>query len=272
MRRLVLLGAFVCFAAISSLAQWPPVPPDPPAQAAHVRHREAANPSVAPSRVSTLQTAPQQVTPQQGPTTPPQVTFRNGELSIIAQDSSLGDILRAVKNQTGATIDLPMSVTDRVVGNFGPGPARDVLSTLLNGSHFNYVLLGSAADPSALEHVILLVKSNAPETSPRETATVTPPAPAENPDFAPETDQSGSDEGNLFAEDPNSPTDDQAQNPLAQQPGARTPEQMLQDLQQRQQDALQRVQQRQQELGINPSMQLPHMIPVPGAQGQPAPQ
>ncbi len=86
-----------------------------------------------------------------------------GQLTITAQNSTLGDILRAVRNQTGAAVDVPANATERVVGNFGPGPARDVLSSLLNGSHFNYVLLGSATNPDALEHVILIVKSSAAE-------------------------------------------------------------------------------------------------------------
>ncbi|MGH8337817.1 MAG: hypothetical protein ACRETL_13585, partial [Gammaproteobacteria bacterium] len=82
--------------------------------------------------------------PEQMPATPPQVAFQRGLLTITAENSTLGDILRAVRNLTGATVDVPANATERVAGSFGPGPARDVLSSLLNGSHFNYVLLGSA--------------------------------------------------------------------------------------------------------------------------------
>jgi hypothetical protein len=79
------------------------------------------------------------------PTSAPQVSFHNDQLTIVAHNSTLGDVLRAVRNQTGAAVEIPANATERVVGRFGPGPARDVLAVLLNGSHFNYVMLGSAA-------------------------------------------------------------------------------------------------------------------------------
>jgi hypothetical protein len=207
--------------------------------------------------------------PEQMPATPPQVSFSNGQLAINAQNSTLGDILRAVRNQTGATVDVPANATERVVGNFGPGPARDVLSSMLNGSHFDYVLLGSATNPDALEHVILIVKSNTtePAAGEPETASAKPPVPAENADMAAE-DQAP-EEGNIFAEDPATPADDQAQNPFGQPP-TRTPEQMLQDMQ-HQQDVQQQIQQRQQQLGIPPGMQGPRGLPMP-VPGSPASQ
>ena len=99
---------------------------------------------------------------EQTPASPPVVTFRDGELTIAATNSTLADILKAVRTQTGAEVDVPGNPTDRVVGQFGPGPARDVLGSLLNGSHFNYVLLGSATNPNALDRVILMAKSAAP--------------------------------------------------------------------------------------------------------------
>lgn len=125
---------------------------------------------------------------EQMPAKAPQVTFQNGQMTIVAENSTLADILRAVKTQTGADVEFPGSAPDRVVGHFGPGPARDVLGDLLNGSHFNYVLLGSATNPDALDRVILTAKSGgAPEASPpaEQTAEVNqqqqmnamPPAP-----------------------------------------------------------------------------------------------
>src|ERR1700732_3566561 len=101
----------------------------------------------------------------QQPASAPQVSYQGGQLTISAQNSTLGDILKAVRAQTGATIDLPGNASERVVGHFGPAPARDVLTALLNGSHFNYVLLGSPTDPSALDRVILMAKSGGPADS-----------------------------------------------------------------------------------------------------------
>lgn len=219
--------------------------------------------------------------PEQMPATPPQVTFQHGLLTITAENSTLGDILRAVRNQTSAAVDVPANATERVAGSFGPGPARDVLSSLLNGSHFNYVLLGSATNPDALEHVILTVKSGTtgeqqPAAAPPETAAATPPAPADNPDMASEDPADQGQEADIFAEEPATQGDEQAQAPFGQQPanGVRTPEQMLQDLQ-RQQEMQQQIQQRQQQLGINPGALGPRgglPAPAPGGAAPPQPQ
>ncbi|MFZ0801186.1 MAG: hypothetical protein WBQ09_15310 [Terriglobales bacterium] len=198
--------------------------------------------------------------PEQMPATPPQVAFQDGQLSITAQNSTLGDILRAVRNQTGANVDVPANATERVAGNFGPGPARDVLSSLLNGSHFNYVLLGSASNADALERVILIVKSSTGEPSATpETASATAPAPAETAEATTEDQAPEQGEENLFAEEPGNQAETPA--PAFGQPASpRTPEQMLQDMQ-RQQDMEQQIQQRQQQLGLPAGLQGPRGMP-----------
>jgi len=104
------------------------------------------------------QNAPTARTPNQTPAMGPQVLFKGGILTITSIDSTLGEILSSVHQQTGAVVDIPENLTERVAGHFGPGPARDVLVFLLNGTKFNYVLLGSATNPSGLERVILSSK------------------------------------------------------------------------------------------------------------------
>ena len=39
---------------------------------------------------------------------PPQVSYQNEQLTIVAPNSTLGDILRAVRKQTGAEIEIPV--------------------------------------------------------------------------------------------------------------------------------------------------------------------
>ena len=104
------------------------------------------------------------------PSTPPQVSYRDGMLTIVAQNSSLGDILREVHKSTGAAIDVPANATERVVARIGPGPARDVLASLLNGSTFDYVMLGSVTDPASLASVMLTMKTGVGAHSSAETA------------------------------------------------------------------------------------------------------
>ena len=86
----------------------------------------------------------------------PTVTYANGVLTISAHNSKLSDILREIRNQTGADVDISPQAEERVVTHLGPGPARDVLDSLLAGSQFNYVIVGSAADPKGLARVLLL--------------------------------------------------------------------------------------------------------------------
>ncbi len=106
------------------------------------------------------------------PPTPAKVTFQDGLLTISAQNSTLGEILREVHKLTGASIDIPASgANERVVTHLGPGAPRDVLAVLLNGSSFNYVMVGSNSDPTAVSSVILSSKpSSSPET-PAQTQT-----------------------------------------------------------------------------------------------------
>ena len=231
------------------------------------------------------------------PASPPQVSFQGGQLTISAQNSTLGDILKAVRTQTGATIDFPGNATERVVGHFGPAPARDVLTVLLNGSHFNYVLLGSPADPNTLDRVILMAKSGAPaESSPAPTqqANATPPAfnrPAAMPmaapmggvpggnsvvvegqeaqdeatdDSADATDDTQADDQSVQTEESDDQAaDEQQQQQQEGQQGVKTPEQLLQELQQRQQQI-------QQQQGIQPGVPPGvRQFPNPGMPGQP---
>lgn len=190
----------------------------------------------------------------------PQVTYLNGQLTIVAPNSTLGDILRAVRKQTGAEIDVP-SATDRVVTHLGPGPAREVMAELLNGSRFNYVLLGSPENQSGLTRVVLVAKTGAVGGSPGIQATDQQPpaamqagnmmaAPAqEPPPDATDADvvEDNADDTAEQAAD----ADQQPATPPQDQNGVKTPQQMLQEMQQRQ---LQLQQQQQ-----------PGQPPIPGA-------
>lgn len=92
------------------------------------------------------------------PAAPPKVSYQNGLLTIVAQNSTLGDILRDVHKLTGASIDVPPNATERVVTRVGPGAPRDVLASLLNGTGFNYVMMGSSSDPTGIVSILLTTK------------------------------------------------------------------------------------------------------------------
>ncbi len=196
------------------------------------------------------------------PSTPAKVSYQGGLLTISAQNSTLGEILRDVRKLTGASIEIPPGTNERVVTDLGPGAPRDVLAVLLNGSSFNYVMLGSNSDPTAVSSVILMAKpsaqgeaqtaANVYENNPRAApANRFPPQPGQAL-IAPavEADDSKDDDADDSADDqvqpqpqpgqpaqPGANAQDQQQQPEPNQPsaGPRTPEQILEMLRRQQQ-------------------------------------
>jgi hypothetical protein len=191
------------------------------------------------------------------PASPPQVSYQNGMLTIVAQNSTLGDILREVHRRTGAAIEVPPNATERVAARLGPAPARDVLASLLNGSAFNYVMVGSSADPATLASVMLTMKpaSGAGETAANAYQPSQQYAPPDRGQMAPGMGPGGpvaqpaANDEEADAEDPDAEEnadEDQAQgqaegNGAAAQDGSqpnagpRTPEQILEMLRRPQQ-------------------------------------
>jgi hypothetical protein len=178
---------------------------------------------------------------------PPQVSFENNQLTIVAQNSTLADILRAVRKSTGADIDVP-TAPERVVTHLGPGPAREIVADLLNGSRFNYVLLGAPGDDTALTRVVLVTKSGNESAAPDQPAPAPQPGMAQVNSLPPQPQEVPPDLNDQPTADENNAVDDNAdqqpppesaeqgpdQAPNPDQPQVKTPQQMLQEMQQRQ--------------------------------------
>jgi hypothetical protein len=93
------------------------------------------------------------------------VVYRNGQLTIDARNATLADVLKLVAEKTGATIDIPPGTgLERIVEHAGPGTANDVLMQLLNGSHFNFILVNSPQNPNALAQVLLSLQQEVPNS------------------------------------------------------------------------------------------------------------
>ena len=87
------------------------------------------------------------------------VTYANGQLTIDARNSTLAEVLKLVAQKTGATIEVPPgSGLERIVEHSGPGEPNDVLTRLLNGSAFNFVIVSSPQHPSQLTEVLLTLQ------------------------------------------------------------------------------------------------------------------
>ena len=106
------------------------------------------------------------------------VTFHDGLLHVSANRASLSDVLFAVHQRTGAQIAIPAGAEqEKVVGEFGPSPAPEVLAHLLNGSKFNFLIMSSSSDPRALDQVILSPRAEGPVSVQAARAQPAPQAP-----------------------------------------------------------------------------------------------
>jgi len=256
----LLIGAAVAGMAGSSFAA---AQQDAPKKA--VTRKPATKKAQPPAPLPSGPTGPMQPMPLDSiAAVPPQVTYQNNQLTIVAPNSTLTDILRAVRKQTGADIDIPPA-PERVVTHLGPGPARDVVAELLNGSRFNYVLLGSPDNDAVLTRVVLVAKSGIQDVTPNpgdndanRGVVQANGIVANQPETPPEMDGSEpsvEDNASVPEEPAPEPPPTEADQQSGDQNGVKTPQQMLQEMQQRQ---MQLQQQQQNGGGLGPSGMPPH--------------
>jgi len=101
--------------------------------------------------------------PSAAPAGAPNVVCKGNQLTIAANNSSLSSILADVRRCTGAKIDVPDAAADgRFFDTIGPGLTREVLSSLLSATSFNFVIVLSDSDPDKVESVMLMARA-APE-------------------------------------------------------------------------------------------------------------
>jgi hypothetical protein len=284
---LLLLAGFT-LPADRAFAQASPLPPQSAQasslKAASVPAASLAHKSKAQAKKSTPepevpQPPPPPPTLEQQPPVPPRVSYQNGQLTIDSKNATLSQVLRSVQTQTGASIDMPSGAgNERVVASLGPGKPKDVLEALLNGSKFNYVILGEPNKSGGVQKVILLSKNSASGDTAAMTAQnnahVPPQSQAVEPpeDEYPPPDQEVDNQNQLTPGQAGMPggeglTPDTINgSPTVVNPGNRTPEQMLQELQRMQQ------QQQQMQQQLNPANQQPAPSPFPSRPGTASPQ
>jgi hypothetical protein len=106
---------------------------------------------------------PPSSTPEQARSKPAQVTYEAGQLTIVADNSKLSDILALLRACMGADIDVPASASgERLWARIGPGPARQVLATLLSQTNLDYIIQASDTDPDGIRNVWLTPRTEGP--------------------------------------------------------------------------------------------------------------
>jgi hypothetical protein len=122
------------------------------------------------------------------------VTLRAGKLSIWADRASLSEVLYEIQRRTGADIPIPSGARNElVVVDLGPGPAPDVLADLLNGSPFNFVIVGVKGDPLRVSSAQISPRENKSQPQSLDRPSSPPPAnatpdPPPRPEPLPQTE------------------------------------------------------------------------------------
>jgi len=159
------------------------------------------------------------LTPVSLPQTPPlspepaepralHVSCEGDQLTIVADNSTLSEVLAEVSAQTRADIDIPAGASGERLANvrLGPGPAREVLTSLLSWTTFDYVIQASDANPQGIKSVFLVARSKTPTGGSAGTALASGRHPLASPP------RRGEEPNLSFAETSG------AQNPVSQQP------------------------------------------------------
>jgi antitoxin (DNA-binding transcriptional repressor) of toxin-antitoxin stability system len=123
------------------------------------------------------------------------VSFSDGLLGIRASKVTLSQVLFAVQQRTGAEVSIAAGAEqEQVVADISPAPAQEVLARLLNGSHFNFLILSANDDPRQLDRVILSPRAEGatmplPQMPAQDTAALgddaLPPREPQAPEIAP---------------------------------------------------------------------------------------
>jgi len=151
--------------------------------AAPARAAQTQKPSPAIPQKSAAPQAPVSLADQ--PPAAASVTFVKGQLTIQAQNSTLLQILQAITAQTGMKVHGSPG-DHRIFGIYGPGAPRAVLSELLSGFSFNYLLVGTAPNGAPQQLILAGAAASGPEPSqPVQSIQPAPPNTVPQPRFGP---------------------------------------------------------------------------------------
>lgn len=161
------------------------------------------------------------------PAAPAHVTLSDGSLSVDANNSSLDAILKDLETSSGMTVS-GFGKDSRIFGVYGPGTPRDVLSSLLDGAGYNFLMVGSTGAGTPRE-IVLTARSNAPISAPSPGSSPQPDEEDQTPNNYPPMEVT-----------PPPPVPQQMAPTPDQRP--RTPQEMLLELQRLRQQQMQQQQ------------------------------
>jgi hypothetical protein len=155
---IVACGLAVAMAAPPALAQQTPAAGShTPRKTRRVTRPKLVVPESIPEVTMPAPPVPERRAPEQMPPSVPQVSWDGSQLTINTDNSTLADILVAIRTRTGAEIDVPPNASrERIAARLGPGPAREVIATLLSWTDFDYIIQASDTDSLGIQSVLLI--------------------------------------------------------------------------------------------------------------------
>jgi hypothetical protein len=129
----------------------------------------AARQVIAPTAVATTAPAPDSQpvansTPSREATAA--VHYAQGQLTVNAQNASLGTVLKLISAKTGAVIDLaPELQNEPVIAQIGPSAVREVLTGLLDSPRIDYIIMGTGDAPGSLERIVVRTRQSFARTA-----------------------------------------------------------------------------------------------------------
>lgn len=104
--------------------------------------------------------APTPPVPELPPPVTPQVTYRDGLLTVQTVNSTLGGVLTAIRNKTGIQFEgLEGGLSERVALSLGPAPEGEVLAAILSGTRYDFVAIDRPDSPGIVQRVILTARA-----------------------------------------------------------------------------------------------------------------
>lgn len=123
--------------------------------AVSAQNAERGSVSTASSRSAAMVQSPPVYLVEPLPPIAPQVICRDGQVTLVALNSTLASVLKAVAGCAGAIVHMPADIgATRMAIKYGPVNAMAMFAVLLDGSA-DYVILGSQRRPSSVQMVIV---------------------------------------------------------------------------------------------------------------------
>jgi len=85
----------------------------------------------------------------------------DGKVTIKANGQDFASVLESVRTATGFTVEMPSTIeSEPVFLDIGPTSVTEALVAVLSGTNYNYIIVGSEQDPQTVKRLILTERGN----------------------------------------------------------------------------------------------------------------